>query len=190
MHHKIFLAVTALLALAGLAQAKQPQTVATFTGSLIPTAYDVDPGTPGDQITTGAEIELVGTSKMLGNFSARGLSDIGEPTPPFTECDGDDFVPLPPPPFGIGSSDILLTFQLYEVIFTAANGDLLYTRMSEAPASTICFSRVGEPAVATVYLEIVGGTGRFEESSGELVLRSDIDPVGVISGLEGILEEN
>ena len=70
-------------------------------------------------------------------------------------------------------------------ILRAANGDLLYRTLSSSGPSRICFDFVEEEFEFEVYLDVVGGTGRFEGATGSAIQSGKGKPVGARqSGVE------
>jgi hypothetical protein len=72
-------------------------------------------------------------------------------------------------------------------ILVTRNGDQLYRTLSSSPASTVCFVP-GEAAVLTAYLDIVGGTGRFEGATGLTVLKTRAVILGQHNSVTGTEE--
>lgn len=171
-------ALILMVGLGGFAHAKQ-EVFATFSGSSLETGIDEDPAPGAPLVGIGGDVEMRGNSRALGRFTARGRTDLGPIVLGVaTECDGvTPFNPMPPH-LG-GSNEVQLVHAAAQLVFTAANDDLLYAVMAD-PAdglSTICASRIGEGFEGTMPLEVRGGTGRFSEADGRLVLHLTGNPV-------------
>lgn len=70
-------------------------------------------------------------------------------------------------------------------ISRASNGDLLYRTLASSPPSTLCFNFVTSTANAEIYYQIIGGTGRFQNATGESVAKLVIDIKQGINGAQG-----
>jgi hypothetical protein len=80
-----------------------------------------------------------------------------------TFCDFDD----------VGNpSGVVLEYRNLSQVQRYANGDLLFSELSESIPSTLCFNFVdGVSYTSEIHSDFVGGTGRFEGASGYAVGR-------------------
>ena len=133
--------------------------------------FNSDADVNGD-MTGGGEQTLSGrgTFGRADNHAASDIVFSGAP------CDFDP-----------DTSGLLLEVIAHSNILRARNGDQLFRTMSSSPPSTICFNPVTLIAKLTVYLDVVGGTGRFEGATGSTVLKTQavvIGPQNSITGTE------
>jgi hypothetical protein len=64
-----------------------------------------------------------------------------------------------------------LPILINSTVFRFANGDLLYTALTPLPPSRLCVDTWRPALTAEIYLDITGGTGKFEGATGSLFLR-------------------
>ena len=125
----------------------------TFSGSMVPTAIDVQPNTITDE-------ELVAGNGTLGRFTFRKLRT-DETTPQsFGSC-GSGFGPSVRVPVGGG-------------VFRFEDGSLLTVTVTEGDLCIDFDHGVGH---LTEAYQITGGTGRFEGAAGTLQSTADVKPV-------------
>ena len=70
-------------------------------------------------------------------------------------------------------------------ILVASNGDQIFRTLSSSQPSTLCFNFVHGTSSMTAYLDIVGGTGRFEGVTGSTVLKTHVVFVGLHNSITG-----
>jgi len=132
-----------------------------FSGSAIATQIILQPG-------AGRAIEATGAGDgSLGPFTIHEV-DANPPTPSGT-CGGPNFLLFPVLPLG-GS---VLRFE---------DGSLLLVKTTVG--GSVCVDVTEETVSITNHLQIVGGSGRFENASGSLVFQLSgsfllVDPTGV-----------
>jgi hypothetical protein len=125
----------------------------TFSGSMVPTAIDVQPDTITDE-------ELVAGNGTLGRFTFRKLRT-DETTPQsFGSC-GDGFGPSLRVTAGGG-------------VFRFEDGSLLTVMVTDGD---LCIDFDHVVGHLTEAYQITGGTGRFEGASGTLQSTADVKPV-------------
>jgi hypothetical protein len=137
----------------------------TFAGSYFPVLSDYDDDGLPNSVTSN---EMSGVATVLGRFTSRSL---GASVFEGEYCSG---------------TEVKLNWVDDTAVYTAANGDVLYAVLAEDSGdldSHLCFNFIDSTWRATVYLEISGGSGRFEGATGQLVVSS----TGVLaaSGLGG-----
>ena len=137
----------------------------TFSGSHFPVLSDYDGDTLPNSLTAN---EMTGAATVLGRFTGRSLGE--------SRFEGEY----------CSETEVKLDWVADTAVYTAANGDVLYAVFApEAgdPDSHLCFNFLDNSFRATVHLKISGGTGRFEDATGHLVVASN----GVLaaSGLGG-----
>lgn len=137
----------------------------TFAGSHFPVLSDYDGDTLPNALTAN---EMTGVASVLGRFAGRSFGE--------SRFDGDY----------CSETEVKLGWVADTAVYTAANGDVLYAVFApeaEDPDSHLCFNFLDNSFRATVHLKISGGTGRFEDATGHLVVASN----GVLSasGLGG-----
>ncbi len=71
-------------------------------------------------------------------------------------------------------------------VMRTVKGDLLYRKMSSSPTSTACLDFSTQSVSATVYLDIVGGTGKFADATGSTILTTTIQLLPGINGITGL----
>jgi hypothetical protein len=124
-----------------------------WSGSYVPSAdADVDGDMQGGAIGT-----TVGDG-TAGRTSMTAWNDVaqwdGE-----TFCDFDaDGNPVAVPVYYVS----------IDTVSRVANGDLLYGRLASSPPSPLCFNFNDSTFTFEVYLDVVGGTGQFEDATGQL----------------------
>ena len=120
-----------------------------------------------------SQVQMNGT---YGNSTGSARSDL-LPWDGFSFCDFD-------PDSGIPSG-VLLKYETRSSVARFANGDLLYTVLDPAADSTLCFNFVdSRTGTFEIFSLVVGGTGRFESATGELV--STGKSTAIQSGHSGI----
>ena len=65
---------------------------------------------------------------------------------------------------------VLINYESGSFIDTAANGHQLYRRLADSPTSTLCFDFTNERFTFNLYVDVVGGTGRFSGATGSAVV--------------------
>jgi hypothetical protein len=155
------LAIGVVVANPALAQ----EITGTFAGSHFPVLSDYDGDTLPNSLTAN---EMTGVATVLGRFSGRSFGE--------SRFEGEY----------CSETEVKLNWVADTAVYTAANGDVLYAVFAPAagdPDSHLCFNFMDNTFRATVYLKISGGTGRFEDATGQLVVASN----GVLasSGLGG-----
>src|SRR4051812_15732386 len=137
----------------GEVDARRGQVKMTFSGSMVPTAIDVQPDTITDE-------ELLAGNGTLGPFTFRKLRT-DETSPQFFGSCGSGFGPSLRVVAGGG-------------VFRFEDGSLLTVTVSEGVLCIDVEHRVGH---LTETYQITGGTGRFKNASGALQLTGTLQPV-------------
>lgn len=138
----------------------------TFAGSHFPVLSDYDGDTLPNSLTAN---EITGVATVLGRFASRSFGE--------SRFEGEY----------CSETEVKLVWVADTAVYTAANGDVLYAVFApEEPGASdshLCFNFLDNTFRATVYLQILGGTGRFVNATGHLVVASN----GVLaaSGLGG-----
>lgn len=97
----------------------------------------------------------------------------------FCDFDPDTGIPRGIELVAIAASNILVT----------PSGDQVYREMSNSPPSTGCVNYTTLESHGTIYLDVVGGTGRFKGASGNSVLRyTTVNRTHVQDSLMGVEE--
>lgn len=104
----------------------------------------------------------------------------------FADWDGTSFCDFDPDTGAPRALEVVLI--AYSSILVTPNGDQLIRKISSSPASTICFNFTTFMAENTVYLDVVGGTGRFEGASGNSVVRQTVTALGNIDSITAVEE--
>lgn len=81
---------------------------------------------------------------------------------------------------------IELTYILATNVVRFASGELLYRTISSGPPSTACFHPDTLTATATIHMDIVGGTGRFEKASGYVTQNTEVK---ILDGMTAAVTE-
>ncbi len=81
------------------------------------------------------------------------------------------------------STGILLNYIAFSAIMRSARGDLLFRNLSSSPPSSACIDLNASTGEAEIYLDVVGGTGKFEQAYGSTRLTYTIY---ILSGQNGI----
>jgi hypothetical protein len=151
----IYLPMSALILAAALAvpAAAQKHVKMRFSGSMVPTAINVQPNTITDE-------ELLAGKGTLGPFTLRKLrTDALSPQPSDT-CSGPTLLNVPVVT-GAG-------------VFRFQDGSLLTARIT---AGAICIDLTVLVGHLTETYQITGGTDRFKDASGNLTLTATLRPV-------------
>jgi hypothetical protein len=128
---------------------------------------DVD----GDGI--GGEANFLGRG-TFGRTHNHAVTDIvfnGAP------CDIDPVTGVP--------SGVSLDVIEHSNILVTSKGDQIFRTLSDSQPSTVCFNFVKGSSTLIAYLDIVGGTGRFEGATGSTVLITQIVFVGLHNSITG-----
>ena len=116
-----------------------------------------------DMIEGGGFINSFTHNSTLGQLTSGGAGDLGE----FDGITFCDFDPETGAPRGI-----VLDYLTNASVLRAPNGDLLYRRLSNSPPSTLCFNFVDNQSFTfEVYVDFVGGTGKYEGATGTALIR-------------------
>jgi hypothetical protein len=144
---------------------------ATFSGWSVAATMDVN----ADAIS-GFSTTVSGVGRF-GRFQAHTVSETGPVT-------------------GIcGPTAVTLEFTVWSNIQRFADGDLLYYSLDESQASKVCFDYVSGALSNEIHALISGGTGRFKNATGRVVLNATGDQTladtagnGVHSSVSGTVE--
>ena len=125
---------------------------------------------------TGGEVTFSGRG-TFGQSVNHGVTDIVFSGAP---C---DFDPVTGEPAG-------LTFSIIQHtnILVAGNGDQLFRVLSSDSESTVCVNFATLTATLVAYLDIVGGTGRFEGATGSTILKTEVIVIGLQNSVTGTEE--
>ncbi len=63
---------------------------------------------------------------------------------------------------------VVLYYVSTSLITRYPRGDLLYSKLANSPPSNVCFDYTDETFTATIYADVVGGTGKFANATGAL----------------------
>ncbi|HET6593079.1 MAG TPA: hypothetical protein VFG48_09220 [Xanthomonadales bacterium] len=138
----------------------------TFAGSHFPVLSDYDGDGVPNPVTAN---QMTGVATVFGRFAGR---SVGESRFEGEYC---------------SETEVKLNWVADTAVYTAANGDVLYAVFVPEepgdPDSHLCFNFLDSTFRATVHLKISGGTGRFADATGHLIVAS----TGVLatSGLGG-----
>ena len=151
----IYLPMAALILTAALAvpATAQKQVKMRFSGSMVPTAINVQPNTITDE-------ELLAGKGTLGPFTLRKLRTDGLSPQPSDTCSGPTLINIPVVA-GAG-------------VFRFEDGSLLTARITEG---ALCIDVAAPSAHLTETYQITGGTERFKDASGNLTLTATFGPV-------------
>lgn len=83
---------------------------------------------------------------------------------------------------------IPLTYLNVSSVIRNLRGDQLYTEQASSPPSTVCFNFVDFSLTYELYVDVVGGTGRFEGATGTLVTRGSGQQLTSVGPFEGYTE--
>lgn len=139
----------------------------TFAGSHFPVLSDYDGDSLPNSVTAN---EMTGVSTILGRFTGRSFGE--------SRFEGEY----------CSETEVKLEWVADTAVYTAANGDVLIAVFVPEepgdPDSHLCFNFSDNTFRATVYLKVSGGTGRFADATGHLLVAS----TGVLatSGLGGV----
>ncbi len=125
-------------------------------------------GLPASEIGTegGGSSSTASGQSTLGSFSATGAGSVDFTSfLGFCDVDGSDDP--------AEQVDWLFPYTILSQVVRFENGDLLFQELSSATQSTFCLSSAApnDRLRFEVFLETVGGTGRFENASGPSVSR-------------------
>ena len=122
---------------------------------------------------TGGEVIFVGRG-TFGQSHNHGVTDIVFSGAP---CDFDPVTGVP--------SGLIIDVIEHTNILVTANGDQIFRVLSDSQPSTICYNYVKQHSNLTAYLDIIGGTGRFEGATGWTVLKTRVVIVGLQNSVTG-----
>ena len=155
MKHIATVALMLNLGVAGIYAQQKPVNM-TFSGTFVPTALNLKPGTITDE-------ENLAGNGTLGSFTYRGLhADIASPQPSST-CSGPTRLYFPVVA-GAG-------------VFRFQSGSLLTVSLKHEGALCIDFSVPVPVGHLTATYQITGGTGRFKSATGTLTLTASLHAV-------------
>jgi hypothetical protein len=148
------------------ADARQGQAKMTFSGSMLPTAIDVQPDTITDE-------ELLAGNGTLGAFSFRKLRTDETSPQGFGSC-GNGFGPS----FRVVAGGGVFRFEDGSLLTVTVTGGVLCVDLDHM---------VGH---LTETYQISGGTGRFKGASGTLESEGKLNPVLFSASNEAVLVTN
>ena len=155
MKHIATVALMLNLGVAGV-YAQQNPVKMTFSGTLVPSTINLQPGTVTDE-------EISAGNGTLGPFTYRELhADLASPQPSST-CSGPTKVYFPTVAGG--------------GVFRFQDGSLLTVKLTKGSSLCIDFATLLGHLTATYQITITGGTGRFNAASGALTLTATWFPV-------------
>lgn len=101
----------------------------------------------------------------------------------FADWDGSSFCDFDAET-GVPGGALLYVIRHSNILRTES-GDLLYRNMANSPPSTICFNFSTGQSSSTIYLDIMGGTGRFRGATGSSVYINAVFPQDGQNATEG-----
>ena len=138
----------------------------TFAGSHFPVLSDYDGDGVPNSVTAN---QMTGVATVFGRFAGRSFGE--------SRFEGEY----------CSETEVKLNWVADTAVYTAANGDVLHAVFVPEepgdPDSHLCFNFLDSTFRAIVHLKISGGTGRFVDATGHLIVAS----TGVLStsGLGG-----
>jgi hypothetical protein len=138
-----------------------------FRGYFSGSSFDTGVDTNNDGLMA-RESESIGKWSLGGKFATKAL----------VEALPWDFASFCSP------SEIKLYNVAHPTVVTTMNADLIYSVLADSPTSFTCFNFLdGISLRGETYLNVAGGTGRFSEASGEMILTWSAKSIVSSSGL-------